>query len=311
MGKYLGRSAAYGLFEKQVITPDGINNIFPLTYQVGSSGSVMVVYSGLVQEPNEDYTITDGGTTITFQSVPQTGFPLWIIYLGRELQVPSVAGAFPQLVQYDGDGITTDFGLPLSPLTVAGIIVFVNGVQQRANEDFTVLGNTVSFAIAPANLTKIDFYILGIERTDLVTVDPLSITNEKLADYSVTAEKLNILFEPYTLQISTFGGMNIDTQTIHEAEFADTGRCIKLRVHFSVTLSGDQDNKIRFNIPLPNNGSTNVSGSVTLSSETTLENGIIRWGGTDVLDIHRQFGALYDTEPTEWTAEVNLEYESA
>ena len=122
---------------------------------------------------------------------------------------------------------------------------------------------------------------------------------------------MNLLYDDYALTLSTFGDMNIDTQTIHEAAFVDTGRCIRIRVHFTVTLSGTQDNKIRFNLPLPNNGSTNVSGSVTLSSSTSLENGIIRWGGANVFDVHRQFGALYDTDPTEWTVEVNMEYESA
>lgn len=311
MSKYLGRDVTYGLFEKQILTPDGVSNEFLLSYQVGSVGSLLVSYSGVIQEPGEDFSISDGGTKIVFDFVPQVGFPLWLTYMGKEMQVPSVAGNYPQLVQFVAGGTTVDFILPVSPLTVAGIIVFKDGIQQRATDEFTLLGDTVTFLVAPANGAKLDFYILGIERTDLSTVDPLSITNDKIANYSVTSEKMNLLYDSYSLVLNTFGGMIIDSQTIHESSFVDTGQCIKLRVHFTVTLSGSQDNKIRFNIPLPNNGSTNVSGSVTLSSATSLENGIIRWGGANVFDVHRQFGSLYDADPTEWTVEVNMEYESA
>lgn len=311
MTKYIGQGVAYGLFEKQVLVPNGVDNTFALDYQVGSVGSILVVYSGSVQEPGVDYALSGGGTEIVFSFVPSIGFPLYIIYMGKEMQVPTIAGNFPLLEQALGDGVSTAFGLPLSPLTIAGILVFKNGIQQRAFDEFTILGPTVTFSSAPAFGDKLDFYILGIERTDLVTVDPLSITNDKIANNSITANKLNLVFEPWVPVLDTFGGMVIDSQTIHEAEFMDQGQCTKIRLQFTVQLSGTPDNKIRFTLPVPNSGSSNVSGSVTLSSATSLENGILRWGGTNVLDIHRQFGVNYETNPTEWTAEVNIEYESA
>lgn len=310
MGKYLGRDVAYGAFDKQVIVPDGINSEFILTYQVGSVGSILVNYGGNIQEPGVDYGITNGGQRIQFSFTPQVGFSLYLIYMGKELLVPSLAGAYPTLVQATGDGVITDFVMPAGPLTPAGIIVFKDGVHQRFTDSVTFAANTVSFVVAPALSTKLDFYVFGIERTDLVTVDPLAITNDKIGPQAVTADKLNLLYTAYTSALSTFGGMTINSFVISESEYIDQGRCIKLRFQATVILGGTPDNKIRLLLPIANNGSTLVTGSVTLSSPTTLETGIIRWGSVDHFDIHRQFGVNYETNPTEWTVEVDMEYES-
>jgi hypothetical protein len=230
--------------------------------------------------------------------------------MGKELLVPSFAGAYPTLVQAAGDGTTTDFVLPLTPLTESGIIVFKNGIQQRAMLQFSLAANTVVFAVAPLSSELLDFYILGIERTDIVTVDPFAITNNKIGPMAVTADKLNLLYTAYTSGISTFGDMNIDSYVINKSEYIDLGRCIKLRFQATIILSGAPDNKIRFLLPITNNGSTLVAGSVTLSSETTLENGIMRWGSVNHFDVYRQFGVNYECNPTEWTIEVDMEYES-
>ena len=47
---YLGRSPAYGSFEKQSLTADGSTTTFTLTYTVGSSSSIMVSVAGVLQE---------------------------------------------------------------------------------------------------------------------------------------------------------------------------------------------------------------------------------------------------------------------
>lgn len=308
MGKYLGQSPAYGVYEKQLIIPDGVNNEFTLIYQAGSATSIQVVYGGIVQEPEQDYSLTNGGKKIVFAFVPQVGFRLYVIFLGREISVPAAIGNFPHYHTEIGDGVQTQFNLPLSPLTPAALIVFQNKILSRYQEEWTIMGNVVTFLTPPAVNDKLDFYIIGIERTDLVTVDPLAITNDKIGPMAVTADKLNLLYTPYVPILDCFGGMNINSQTIHSAEWMDTGRCIKLRLHFTVQVSGG-DNKIRFSIPVNNNGSTNVSGNVTLTTATSLENGIIRWGAEDALDVYRQFGVNYTDD--EWTAEINMEYESA
>ena len=308
MGKYIGRSPVYGIFEKQVLNPNSIDNIFTLTYQAASAASLRVSYGGIEQEPDVDYTLGDGGKTINFGFVPQLGFRLYVIFMGRELTVPSAAGNFSIYHTALGDGVQTVFNLPISPVGYNGLIAFQDKLLSRPIQDYTVLGNVVTYAVAPTFGAELDYYILGIERTDLVTVDALSITNDKIGAMAVTADKLNLLYTPFTPVLTTFGGMTIDSQTLYTNEWYDSGRVIKLRAHFKVNLSGG-DNKIRFSIPVQNNGSTNVSGNVTLSTDNGyVENGIVRWGAVDSLDIYRQFGVNYTDD--EWTVEINMDYES-
>ena len=70
---YLGREPAYGAFERQSITPDGSTTTFTLTYTVASTSSILVSVAGVLQEPNEAYTLANGGTQITFTEAIDSG----------------------------------------------------------------------------------------------------------------------------------------------------------------------------------------------------------------------------------------------
>ena len=48
---YIGRSPAYGSFEKQSLTADGSTTTFDLNYVVGSTASLVVSVAGVLQEP--------------------------------------------------------------------------------------------------------------------------------------------------------------------------------------------------------------------------------------------------------------------
>lgn len=91
---YLGNSPAYGLFEKQVLTPDGVVDAFPLLFRVGNSTSILVVKDGEVLESGvgKDYVVTAGGTVISFAVAPLITDNIFLLYLGRELLVPRVDG---------------------------------------------------------------------------------------------------------------------------------------------------------------------------------------------------------------------------
>jgi hypothetical protein len=289
--------------------------VFGLTYKAGTPSSLLVVSNGAVLQPDSDYTLDQGGKAIRFADPPVGS--LYVLYLGRELAVPVAQNAtnFSLLQQGLGDGTTQTFIMSVSPLTPTGILVFKNGQFQRYKNtdlgtrgDFTVSGNSVTFEVAPENGDELDFYIFGT-RANLALPDPGTITQIELSDGSVTPQKMNLYYTPYTTTISTFGGMVASNTQVFESEYQDLGKLIKIRLHFSVTLSGTPDNKIRFSIPELNSGGTNVSGSVTLTSETSMESGIVKWGSENGLDVYRQFGTLYT--PETWTVEVNLEYKSA
>ena len=84
---YIGREPAYGAFNKQTITPNSSTTLFTLDYVVGSTASILVVDNGSVKIPDTDYTLASGGAQISFTVAPVTGHTVFVIYLGRLLDV--------------------------------------------------------------------------------------------------------------------------------------------------------------------------------------------------------------------------------
>lgn len=64
-------------------------------------------------------------------------------------------GAFTNVTNYTGDGSTTTFTLPVSPISENWINVFINGVYQFKNT-FSVSGTSLIFSAAPPFTSKIE-----------------------------------------------------------------------------------------------------------------------------------------------------------
>jgi len=79
---YIGKTPDYGTFEKQLLTADGSTTTFNLNYTIGSSSSILVSVSGVVQEPEVAYNISGGGTSIVFSAAPESGETVFVIFLG-------------------------------------------------------------------------------------------------------------------------------------------------------------------------------------------------------------------------------------
>jgi hypothetical protein len=309
MGKYIGRSIPYGLFESQDLSSDtnGTKTIFPLIYNVPNSSSILVVYSGSVLQPTVDYTITEAGSKIQFNDAPDSGLSLHILYLGRELLVPSTIGNSPLLVQIEADGIESEYEITTTlTLTHHGLIIFKNGIQQRHLDDFTITStNTVLLSTTPSNGDKLDFYIVGAERSDLVTVGEGTITTSKLDDGAVTPDKMNLSFSTYSPTVTTFESM-VSSTIVEEADYQEFNTHVKARIKIRTTLSGTEDNKIRVTLPINNDGSAFISSSATIVSDESIESGIVRWGSNNSVDIFRQFGVNYTLDTH--TIEISVEY---
>lgn len=189
---YIGRSVTYGNFEVQLLTPDSTTTTFNLTYGVGAAGSILVVYGGIVQLPGTSYSIGGGGNTIVFSQAPVTGTTLYLVYLGKQLSVPRTVGGEVVKQSETGDGTTTTWTLNSAPATAAGVLVFVDGLQQRegSGNNFVCTGSSIIFSTAPDSGAEIDFYVLSQERISVDVVVDGSITTPKLADASVTIAKL-------------------------------------------------------------------------------------------------------------------------
>ena len=179
---YIGRDPVYGVFEKQVLTPDSSTTTFALTYAVGSANSLLVVYSGVVQNPGVAYSVSGGGANITFSEAPATSADLYIIYLGKQISVPRTAGQETTKQTFTGDGSTTSFTLTDPPVVPAGVMVFVDGLLQRegSGNNFVSSGSTIVFTSAPDSSAEIDVYTLVKEKVSIDTVADGSITLAKL-----------------------------------------------------------------------------------------------------------------------------------
>ena len=190
---YLGREPAYGAFERQSITPDGSTTTFTLTYTVASTSSILVSVAGVIQEPNEAYTLASGGTQITFSEAIASGETVFLIYLGIAYEGAIVGQAsftsFNELAEransadrflvydtsaaevkyittnnivkatvqrdYTGDGSTTTFTVT-SGVAVDNLLVIVNGITMLPTTDYTVSGTTLTMTTAPSAGDSID-----------------------------------------------------------------------------------------------------------------------------------------------------------
>jgi microcystin-dependent protein len=184
MSSIIGTESGLGQLLKQDLTPDSSTTTFPLDFKVASPESLLVILGGVIQEPNEDYVLESSGSQIVFSTAPTTGFSLYLLYFGREVTIPRVAGQELIRNRFSGDGVTTNFPLSVSyPLFEEGVIVFVDGVQQEYSNDWTLDNNTfeIVFGLAPTGGQTIDVYIHGVQRNDIFVVDDNSITRHKLA----------------------------------------------------------------------------------------------------------------------------------
>jgi len=90
---YLGRSPAYGSFEKQSLTADGSTTTFTLNFTIGSTASIMVSVAGVLQEPETAYNIASGGTQIVFTAAPESGDTVFVVFLGIAYDVGTLIGS--------------------------------------------------------------------------------------------------------------------------------------------------------------------------------------------------------------------------
>ena len=90
---YIGKTPDHGTFEKQALTADGSTTTFTLNYTVGSSSSILVSVSGVVQEPETAYNIASGGTTIVFSAAPESGEGVFLIFLGIAFDTAASLGS--------------------------------------------------------------------------------------------------------------------------------------------------------------------------------------------------------------------------
>lgn len=314
---YIGRPNIYGLFEKQSL--DAGYQEYLLNWQAGSSTSLLIVSNGQVLEPGVDYNLVFDGKTLLFNYVLPN--PAYVIFLGRELTVPRTFGIEPILDRFIGDGSNRDFTLSVGPVNGDSVIVFVDGIQKKLTDDFSISGTTLTFTApaTPPNPSDISVYIHGVERFDsgLLTdgcvltqhIRDGAVTTQKLADNSVNWEKLNLGWTPWTPDLETFGGMTIVSSSINKSVYMRVDdKHIKLKLDFSCTFGGLADNRVRYSLPFSPTEDEICPAAINLSTLTLLESGIQTWGGQANFDIQRQGGIDY-TLGDSWRFKIRAEYD--
>ena len=88
---YIGRSPDYGIFERQTLTLDGVNDTYSLGWPVASENQLLVVLGGVVQKPGSAFTVVNTGNSIKFSEVPGSTLDCYIIFLGQTVAAATMS----------------------------------------------------------------------------------------------------------------------------------------------------------------------------------------------------------------------------
>ena len=105
---YIGKSIESGTFsvlDTSGNTYNGSNTAFNLGTQVGSVAQLLVSHDGVIQKPGTDYTLSSGGTAITFSTAPASGASIFIVEISGAVGGPldSDLNGTELILDTDGD----------------------------------------------------------------------------------------------------------------------------------------------------------------------------------------------------------------
>ena len=177
---YIGREPTFGSLESQTLTGNGSTTQFTLNYAVSTSASVLVTVDGIFKVPSVEYGAQ--GTMLNFAAAPANAASICVVFLGRELLVPTPVGRTIEINSYVGDNVDVTFDLTSIPVAPQSIFVYVDGLLKKITTDYTISGQTVTFTSAPTTSAKIELVNLGAEKIlDVASVEDGSIELVKLS----------------------------------------------------------------------------------------------------------------------------------
>jgi len=163
---FIGREPLYGAFEKQDLTADGSTTTFTLNYTVGSSSSILVSVSGVIQQPESAYNISGGGTQIVFSAAPESGETVFVIFLGTAFDAGLILGtgaitaltAETAVADDDVILIYDTSAAALRKMTKANFAPAVS-LSYTVNANLTGDGSTAAFTIGTSGRTANDILV--------------------------------------------------------------------------------------------------------------------------------------------------------
>jgi hypothetical protein len=127
---------------------NGTNPTFTLAHTPSPAASLELYRNGLVQSSGVDYTLS--GTSVVFSatSLPQTGDIVQAFYRTPGSSSSSPMFADSEIPSGSIDGSNLAFTLAFAPSSVASLRLYKNGMLLFQGGDYTLSGNTVTFASA-------------------------------------------------------------------------------------------------------------------------------------------------------------------
>ena len=227
---YLGRQPNFGQFRKVDVsswTFNASNVSFPLGHQVGDVNQLIVSLNGVIQEPTADFLLQAGGNNLVFTTAPDSGDSCFAISIGGNAGDAVGTGSitedklaanlktfdeFTRVFQGESDSCTLSF----TPSAKGALLVSIDGVIQAQN-NFTLVSNTISFDSALDSDSVLRVVDLGIKSSVFVPVDG-SVTSGKLADQSVASNNLDSSLVINNIPI------RVNTQNIISSVIIDSGK---------------------------------------------------------------------------------------
>ena len=226
---YIGRNPDFGEFRKVDVSSwmfNASNVSFPLGKQVGDVNQVIVSLNGVIQQPTTDYLLQAGGNNLVFTTAPDSGDSCFAVVMGSTGQSVLTGSItedklaanlktfdeFTRTFQGESDSCTLSF----TPSAKGALLVSIDGVVQAQN-NFTLVNNTISFDSALDSNSVLRVVDLGIKSAVFVPVDG-SVTSGKLADQSVKVSNLDSSLVINNIPI------RVNTQNIISSITIDSGK---------------------------------------------------------------------------------------
>lgn len=160
-------------------------NAYELQLEVpgANTENIHVVLDNVVQEPDVAYTIHENSDTqpkiIKFASSVASTASIYVIHRGIgsfQMKPPTGSVGADELAAnlktfttdvFTGDNSTTAFTLSETPANASGVMVFVDGLLQKASTNYSLSGSTITFTTAPDTDAEIEvkhLTIRGVQR---------------------------------------------------------------------------------------------------------------------------------------------------
>jgi hypothetical protein len=125
----------------QAFTANGSQTTFTLSEQVSSASDILVTVDTVIQRPGTNYTAI--GNLLTFFVAPTANSTIGVRSFGSYSSSAGFVNTFT------GNGSQANYTLSGSAISATSMVVFVDGVYQIPDTDYTLNGNVLAFVGAP------------------------------------------------------------------------------------------------------------------------------------------------------------------